>query len=455
MLSMTAVLALVEEWELAMERGLLRMGQAMPKVRSFAQERHLSHNTVVQALQLLVEKGRIHRSGRAFFVGPKPQNRGMVGVTDPPTILLMSRRPEEWSEFHSHFLQPLAFRFSSEADRFGVRLWPVLVDKPTTGHALFPAGREEVQREIQRLGKAFLGTVVLTMRRHFPGYMDWLHWLEGYQRPVVWLQDDDPSQTFPPVRKLVRLSFGFWDETSQESPAELAVKTLASHGHRHLGLACNEARHRPWVVARAAKLDAAAKLFSQQTGNPVTLHTHLDFQSNVGWSTGVAAIRRAWPLLREHPWPEVRVLAAKEPPLSTEAWEAWPPEDRDFLEDALLLGPLLRDKRITALIAPNDPMACRQFSALRRAGFAIPGDYSMLSFDNRSTLRPYPISSMEFGLDELGYRAFHLLFGAMQQDSDRRRNLRGVNRIIDHGSIGPPREAGSAPLQVRSGRVSR
>lgn len=471
--STLAAMRLAEEFEKAMSQGILRLGEPMPKVRNLAIERRLSHTTVVAALKRLEEQELIHRLGRAYYVGPPPSRLKPKTGSLPPTLLLLSRRPEEWSEFHGNFLQPLAFRFASEADRFGVRLHPVLAYAPPHGEALFTAGKGAVADLVRKLGGAYLGTVVLTMRRHLPDHAEWLRLLEGFDKPVIWLQDDEPGRAFPKVSRLVRLTYAEWVDArggqGEDRPTLLALKTLAEAGHRHIGYAASgtglgrddgvKNASESWVVERGQRLVRDAESLG------LKIRVLCDFAAKPTFE----ALLAAWPRLMAHPSKVVRVLAAEATHsqdshpsgslsgrFTPQAFEAMPQEDREFFCEALALGPLLsgdasqgrltkhpgdRHPPVTALVAPNDPMACRQFAALRRMGYAVPGDISLISFDNRPTLRPFPITSIDFGLDDLGYRAFHLLFGAVSIDTGsrvRQGHLRGTSRVVDQGSVGPP-----------------
>lgn len=426
----SAAQALADELEASIREGNLRAGEGLPKIRTLAAERNLSHTTVVQALRGLEARGLIHKRGRSILVGPAPKSRRASPPSSPPTVLLLSQRPEEWPEFHAHFLQPFASRFALEADRFGVRLAPVLAQASGGGgDPLFPAGLGRISEFVRSLGRAYQGTAVLSMRRHFPAHGKCLRWLDSLQRPILWLQDDEPGKAFAPCRNLVRIAYGDWAGPGNPLPADLAVRTLADRGHRILGFACNEPGARDWVEIRLATLRQAMR----GLGRDLALHSRLEFSGDLE----SAACRKRLEALATQSW-RVAASLARDLARFRGSFADWStPADREFLLEAAVLEPVLRKGDVTALIAPNDPQACRQFAALRREGYSIPGDISLLSFDNRPNLRPYPISSIDFGMDELGYRAFHHLFGALPVRVGRKRVLLGRNSVIDHGSIGP------------------
>lgn len=82
-----------------------------------------------------------------------------------------------------------------------------------------------------------------------------------------------------------------------------------------------------------------------------------------------------------------------------------------------------------------DDLAKRYYLALHSLGKKIPRDISMVSFDNRWDLKPYPVSTVDFGLELLGYQAFHLITKIMPVRTGRNRQLFGINRLMDNGSI--------------------
>ena len=86
----------------------------------------------------------------------------------------------------------------------------------------------------------------------------------------------------------------------------------------------------------------------------------------------------------------------------------------------------------------GDEAACRQYAAIRRAGLRIPEDISLISFDNAPWLRPYPISSVDFGTEALGYDAFQLFYKLVSIHIGQKRLLQGRNRLVNRGSLAPP-----------------
>jgi DNA-binding LacI/PurR family transcriptional regulator len=105
--------------------------------------------------------------------------------------------------------------------------------------------------------------------------------------------------------------------------------------------------------------------------------------------------------------------------------------------DSIMLQGILRNKRITAILAPNDIAAKGFYRALRTMGKRIPEDISLLSWDNRPDLMPYPISSVDFGLNDLAYRTVHFLLGMLPVHEGTSRYFHAHNSVAIRGSTAP------------------
>jgi DNA-binding LacI/PurR family transcriptional regulator len=94
---------------------------------------------------------------------------------------------------------------------------------------------------------------------------------------------------------------------------------------------------------------------------------------------------------------------------------------------------------ITAVISPSDRYARHWYGLCTRHGMRIPDDLSLVSFDNRYTLHPWPINSVDFGFGHLGYCAFHTILGLLPIKTDRRGAIAGQPFVSIKGSVGPAR----------------
>jgi LacI family transcriptional regulator len=90
----------------------------------------------------------------------------------------------------------------------------------------------------------------------------------------------------------------------------------------------------------------------------------------------------------------------------------WPDESRQAVDSLLTTG-AWRDEPPTAVIAMNDRAAMGVYQAAAAAGLRVPGDLSVISFDNSDVARwLHPgLSSMDLPYFDIGRRATELLLG--------------------------------------------
>jgi DNA-binding LacI/PurR family transcriptional regulator len=100
-----------------------------------------------------------------------------------------------------------------------------------------------------------------------------------------------------------------------------------------------------------------------------------------------------------------------------------------------LLGP----GQVTALVALNDLVARELYLWTTYAGIKVPGDLSMVAFDNSFACRHFPVSTIDFGFSRLGYLAAHLLIGDIPVRADRNGNIPARPMLISRGSIAGPK----------------
>jgi DNA-binding LacI/PurR family transcriptional regulator len=115
---------------------------------------------------------------------------------------------------------------------------------------------------------------------------------------------------------------------------------------------------------------------------------------------------------------------------------------RSLLDKTPSFVNLLRDHAPTALIALNDHMAREYYYWFTAVGLNIPKDFSIISFDNLFASMFFPITTIDFGFERLGYQAAHIIIGDIPIRANRYGNIPGPCTLIDRGSLGPPGDLG-------------
>ena len=82
---------------------------------------------------------------------------------------------------------------------------------------------------------------------------------------------------------------------------------------------------------------------------------------------------------------------------------------------------------MTAVFVANDQMALGLLRALHEAGRSVPGDVSVVGFDDIPEAAYFtpPLTTVRQDFIELGRQSFHLL---LERDRARRRDLDGAHR---------------------------
>ena len=358
--------------------GEFQSGHALPKVAWICAQWHVSTRVLAEACRRLGHEGVLHKLGKNWIVGASAeQSAGLATApkTFPASILVVSNRSEEWGEFHGNFMDDLVRILGTEADRCSVRLLPVLTGLGEVT-PVFASGRKEIRRIALELGDSLMGILLTPLRESFDDFDDWCRWLVRFGKPVVWLQDNHPQLPVIASPLFHRVNFGDWSLPGRETSVELALDTLLAKGHRVLGFACNQASDHDWFRIRAKRLCDGAE-------------------------------RRGM---------VVRVMEA-------------------FVTDEKLVATLLLDPEMTVIVAPNDRYARRFWKCLQALGVSVPRHMSMVSFDNLAEMKPFPISTIDFGTSLLGYKVFHLLRRDVPVHVDKDRRLQGKCTLVDNGSI--------------------
>ena len=374
--SQKSTLSLIKK---AISSGEWRDAFPIPKIRNLCTEWNLSATTLVRALQDAAKLGLIYKKGKFWTVGELKEKTSVLIAkeTTPSTILIVSHRLNEWAEFHGNLLAGFVINFGLEASRHQVRLYPVLTgedQKDTT----FPCGQEAILKFRERLGPSYLGAIFTPLSTTTQNVNFTLRFLLRLGGPVVWMQDEFPQKKRNLPKGILRISFGDWGNKPGNNSIQLALDELYRNGHREIAIITNEIENHNWLAHRIKSIQEQSSFYPGMHLFSILENRH---------TSDIALMRK--------------VLYAK----------------------------------VTAVIIPNDDMAIRYYQAWCSLGKRIPEDLSMIYFDNRYTLKPFPISSIDFGLDLLGYQAFHYIFRVIPIHCGRRSQIFGTNTLADNGSI--------------------
>lgn len=378
--------------------GSLQVGRLLPKISVLAAELHCSNSTIIEAYRRLAKKGLIHKEGKFWCVGPRIETRKKsTGLHhDAPIILVLQHREYEW-KWLAGLPRTAQFcrRFVSEAQHFGVALSTAFTGVGDGTYLSYPSGWDSVGKWIEANANRYAGTLIVSDRESFPGIGEWVSRLIGFKKHVVWL--DRHNEGFPQnisSRYFTRLF------ASEEETVFAAVELLRDQGHREIAAAVTAQGTGGWQFRRKELVTTAAR--------------------NLG--VRLAVVGKAQP------------EPGRDCPLS---------EERRVEEYGDIMPRVFSNRAVSALISPNDYSAYYMYHWMLSHGVQVPGDISLLSFDNDLLLNLLPITTFDFGLGLLGYKGFHLLFDVLPVKGRVAGAIAATPELIDRGSVAPPR---SGPL---------
>ncbi|OPZ83454.1 MAG: Arabinose metabolism transcriptional repressor [bacterium ADurb.Bin429] len=126
---------------------------------------------------------------------------------------------------------------------------------------------------------------------------------------------------------------------------------------------------------------------------------------------------------------------------------SFPPHHLDPAgEDAAdhpLVAYLRAHPEITGILARNDAAACRIANLFARVGWTVPGDYSLIGYDDVDALRDDAgrniLTSMRVPLEEIGQTAVELLTRLIAANTTSAEHIILPTELIVRGTTGTPR----------------
>ena len=100
---------------------------------------------------------------------------------------------------------------------------------------------------------------------------------------------------------------------------------------------------------------------------------------------------------------------------------------------------LARDRDVTAVFAANDEMALGVMRAMFEAGRQVPGDVSIVGFDDVPFARYLtpPLTTVRQDFEEIGERSVEMLLDAIRGVDDRRVRAAITLELVVRGSSAP------------------
>jgi DNA-binding LacI/PurR family transcriptional regulator len=353
---------------------------------------------------------------------------GFVRATQSwPVVVILAPDYQHWRTLSREELGLFANRLFSELHQFNVHIELALTSSQDILSRQFCVGRSEVFDRINHLGDRFLGTMFVSYLQNLPDMDHWIRWMCQFKKPVVWFDYDNQGQDID--RRTVGRKNFFRLYHDERAAVRMALRKLCDRGHRRIGVPLmGHYRTEKWHVRRqrmiaeeAARLPGRCRLVFSDLDEPL-------------WTAESGLYREAVVLMHAEQF--YNTLRRQAPGLSASTAER---RMRKHGAEALpsLRTLVSRKRNISAILAMNQFVGINCYHWLTLAGVQVPDNMSIISFDNYLSVSHYPISTVDLGLQNLGYLGAHLFVGDLPVKTDRLGNVASTPEFIDRGSLGP------------------
>jgi hypothetical protein len=356
----------------------------------------------------------------------------------PYTVLVIMDRLNAWRELCTrHPSMRFCQTFISEAEKRGVLVHQAITESTPYAERVHPSGMRTIVNRIRQMSDTFLGALIVGTRAQIPDLERWIATFARLRKPLVWFDQRNeglPTAVPHPRGGFTRCCF---DDCMV---SDVTVKVLAELEHCVVGYPLPETDMH--IQHTYERLEHMSNFHIVSHAFPG------DFWKRVFSAADVfSELRRL--ALRGMP----HVRAALSPYLTMNrgaairALRQFSKHTRGCIVSlSPVLAPYLVEKRLTALIAPDNQWARQYYYWLKAAGVQIPHDLSLLSFGNDLESQALPISTIDYGFDTLGYSAIHAILGDIPLSRDQHRSIAARPRVINRGSLARPR---TGPISVR------
>jgi len=407
------------------QHGVYRLHAPLPKASYFTGAERISSVTIGQALGMLEREGLINKFGRKWIVGAQSRAYEKSGPAAPPVVLVVLPDERHYLPFfHHEFLSSFVVNFLDEMDAHRIDLnFAIFRGNRQKTSAAVPVGIKEIHNAIIELGPRYGGTFISEVPAPLPGFAEFLAQAGRMGKPVVLLDADDRNRNYHRGLPGMGKAPFFRCHIDEQEAVAMAIRALHDAGHRRIGLPFIAGSDLKWAPQRIDLLSRQAaemgcelitaemrETFWQVTKRISPVYFMAEFRGDLEQS-----FRNLDKGVKQRPSMEKELLR-RTPSIST-----------------------LLEKGATALVGLNDNFAREMHLWFRFAGFIVPDDISLISFDNATDCRTVPITTVDFGLSRLGYLAAHLFIGDIRIAAGRKGDVPAHCRLADRGSVARPR----------------
>ena len=412
------------ELEQRIVAGVLKRGTSIEKIAELAKKYTIARSYVIACLTELAQSNLVHKRGRKWIVGPSQDE--LLSTNDQKGIILIITKWEFDLRifFNNQHILPFSRMLSNELNAAQMRLHFGFVKTIQLHSEAAGDGIKEIETFIRKNKEQYKGALV-----HL-GYAaselkDLYKSLAPHEKPILYF---DSANTFKKNNMPKHCPNFLCYSINEERAIDSVLEVLSEHGHKHiiyfnvLGGKVN------WVKNRLILIKKRIKWLK------LSIRVQEIIQSEQFWTgPGIDqshqhAIRRKYELAgRISDAMKIKELSRHDHIIKL----------RDALINVTPSMAQLRGTEATAIVAPSDQYAFAYFQWLRMVGISLPEHMSLVSFGNIPEAVSYPVSTIDFGFENLGYLAAHHLIGDLPKA--KRHVVKSEPAFLERGSIGKPR----------------
>jgi DNA-binding LacI/PurR family transcriptional regulator len=314
--------------------------------------------------------------------------------------------------------------------------------------AAVPTGLDEILSCARSLGDDYAGTLIGSMQSPSETINTWIGRLCRLNRPVVLFDNDDSQDAITRQSVGARKHFYRCFHNERQS-VELCLRTLHGLGHRRIGC-IHTSGDIGWMKRRVALIEETARRI-----DPAIVVTRACLEDEFGVYDDVRDMSPARTMDHYDIDTFVNRFRTSSNEIPVQRTAGPPPNASGKLlwQRAASLRNLLGTT--TAWISPNDYYQQKVYLWTMCVGVRVPGDVSLVSFDNAATSFVFPLASIDPGFQHLGYLAAHIFIGDIGVAADRGGGVAGHCRLVDRGSLAQPVDFGKMAAPAAEGDHTR
>ena len=432
--------------------GHFRPGKPLPKLDRLVQTLNCSRGTLLKALAEVENQGLLHRRSRKFCVGT---DRGVYETPKKQKIIaVIFQMRNAWQKLNNSWTQSFGITFMQEAMASGITIIPI--GAVTTSKIELPELKKKVLNRLYPFEDNWIGTLLVEEFEQTDEFRDLIRLLSTRNRRLIHFGRRALNISY---KNLVTAKY------DASSHSKEGLFHLIRNGHNSIGYQYDETQS--WAVSRLDDLKKAVADLSPssqvetfgsaltqirkklQSAPPNNLNS-LNPKAVSGFSKLVHALQAQGKVQKQIvPLDLLHNLLIQLPRTSTGK------QMRDWIRNKLpdLLGvkkapieitdviqilPFICNSEITALILSRDRNLLRILQAFESLETKIPEDVSLVSYDNETAYRNLPVDSVDPGIGNLGYQAYHYLSQDIGIRVQQKQTIYGLPRVVVRGSCKPP-----------------